>query len=71
MAIVARTSQELSQAEITAAQKFVLDHPELTEDVTHNLNELADYVAGTWKMILNEETLRVALRTLAKLAGCD
>src|SRR5215472_17107788 len=66
MAILSRTSQELSHAEITATQKFILDNPELTEDVIHNTNELAEYVAGTWKMILNEESLRVAFKNLSQ-----
>jgi hypothetical protein len=66
MAIIARTSDELSQAEITAAQKFVSDHPELTEDVVHNVNELADYTAGTWKVLLNEESLGIAFKNLSE-----
>src|SRR5262249_16861375 len=44
----------------------ILDNPELTEDVIHNTNELAEYVAGTWKMILNEESLRVAFKNLSE-----
>jgi hypothetical protein len=66
MAIIARTSDELSQAEITAAQKLVSEHPELTEDVVHNINELADYTAGSWKVLLNEESLGIAFKNLSE-----
>jgi len=68
--ITARQTKELAPQEQAAFVKFFKDNPALGQsespESTHNANQMVNYLADAWKVIIDGESLRAGFKALSE-----
>src|SRR5262249_45442357 len=73
MAIVARQEKSLTDQERAAFLKFFKDNPALGQsespESTHNAKALLKHLAGDWRVVIDEESIRAGFKALSEIGA--